>query len=75
MPLAMNGKWEGLVREWGLDRFRMAIDEIASFAKDRSPSGHWKLLRRIFRGWRKAAGVTQDWTRHRPGPAQEDSDD
>lgn len=74
MPRALNGKWEGLTREFGLPRFRMAMDQVQRIGEGRSPSGKFKLLKRIFSGWRHAEGREQDWSRHGPEPEPEDSD-
>lgn len=67
-------RWERLVREWGLDRFRMAMDQVQEQAHERSPSAKYKLLRRIFRGWEHTAA--QQLGRHppHPGTPPEDSD-
>ncbi len=75
IPHGLQGKWEGLVREWGEARFRMAMDETQRIAPERSANGKWKLLRQVLRGWRHAEGRTQDWSRHSVTGVNEREDD
>lgn len=75
MPTAMgHGAWEGLTREWGLERFKAAMDLVHARRPSASPSSKYKMLRSVFRDWRRSEGREQDWSRPLPDSEPDGSD-